>query len=235
MMSSLHRLVNGGSFKAIWSAIAVIAVGCSLIASHATPLVALSTFLGIIYVLGVSYKWIHANLFGAGMALGFAVLSYQVGFYGNTAVNALVLFPLSLYGWYVWRFRSKGKSVGSSDLRRTLTRSEAIPIISIGIFAFSIAVAFSLHSGAFLPYYDAFTTVMPVIATIMLVSAYREQWYAWIPYNFIEILMWFAAASVAPEVLAILVMRIIFFINSLIGAVIWFGDTETDYEHFRDS
>ena len=45
------------------------------------------------------------------------------------------------------------------------------------------------------PYLDAFTTVPAILAQILMVMAYREQWYLWLMVDVLAMVMWMRAEN----------------------------------------
>lgn len=198
----------------IWMGVATALVGGALLVSGATPMVSAATLSGILYVVLVAAKRWEANIFGAILAVIFGYLSFQVGFFANAAVNMAVLAPMSLFGVFYWKKNSDAPPA-------SLTRLQSLLLTIASTIAIAITYQITLLNGSNLPALDAITGVLPVVATFLLVGRFKQQWYLWIPYNAIEVFMWFTVASAAPEVLAILVMRVVFLINSLYGAYNW--------------
>lgn len=201
-------------FKYSWAIFAIALVSyCSI----GSPLLVMSSsIIGIIFVVGVAFGWKHSNLFGAILAVLFGLLSYEAGYYGNATINLLCVLPASLYGWWLWIQRTN-----QSNLKRSLNTRQLALISLVGVALFIVASIGSFTSGANLPIHDALTTVLPLLATFLLVNAYREQWYLWILYNALEVFMWYHAFMINPDVLAVFIMRIVFTVNSIIGWYEW--------------
>lgn len=206
---------NWVSWKGIWAAIATLTVAVACEVSQSPALVTAASITGIAYVVLVAYGHWSANAFGALLGALFGVLSYQAGFFGNAAVNILFTIPASLWGIWYWKNHQ-------GDEPRRMNRFQRKHFGAAFLALWGVGTLFAYNTGSNLFLLDGLTAVMPVLATFLLVTRYREQWYLWIPYNALEVIMWFWVASVAPEMLAILVMRVVFFINSLIGMKLWF-------------
>ena len=205
---------NWLSWKTVWAAVAPALVAASCAVSGATPLVTVASMTGIAYVVLVAYGHWSANVFGAILGGLFGALSYQAGFFGNALVNILFTIPVSLWGVWYWKNHQGDKPRKMNAFQWKHFGAAFLGMVGAGML-------FAFNSGSNLWYMDGVTAVMPILATFLLVTRYREQWLLWIPYNALEVVMWFWVASTAPEMLAILVMRCVFFFNSLIGAALW--------------
>ena len=167
------------------------------------------------YVVLVAYGHWTANVFGAVLGGLFGLLSYQAGFFGNALVNFGFTIPVSLWGVWYWKNHQ-------DELPRKFNAFQWKHFGAAFIALVGVGMLFSFNAGSALWYMDGVTAVMPIMATFLLVTRYREQWLLWVPYNALEVIMWFWVASAAPEMLAILVMRVVFFFNSLIGSALWY-------------
>lgn len=202
-------------WKNVWMMFATVAVGFACYVSNPPVLVSVASVVGIMYVVMVAYgKW-QANIFGAILGGLFGLLSYQAGFFGNAAINWVFVIPASLFGIWYWKNHQEDKP-------RSLTRFQLLNYGAVMALLTLGSMYFAASAGSNLWYLDGITAVMPIAGTFLLVARYREQWCMWIPYNLLEVVMWFSVASSTPEMYAVLVMRIVFFLNSLIGAYLWY-------------
>lgn len=200
--------------KKLWSIFAVLLIVIATIVSNAPLLVAVASVVGVVFVLAVAFKKNYAPLLGAILSLIYAFLSYQSGFFANALMNLVILTPLQIWGWYHW--------VKNGDKTFDIPEVAKLWITWITVLAICVATLFSYHTGSHLPFLDGPSSVLVVTSTVLLSLKAKEQWYGWIPYNVIECIMWFFAMSLEPSVIAIFVMRVVFLINSIIGAKEWF-------------
>lgn len=202
-------------FSIAWSVIAIITVITCTYISNPPTLIAFATVIGVIFVLGVAFGKAWTNLLGALMALIYSVLSYQNGYFGNAAINLFIIFPLQVAAYFIW--------ARTGDERKALSvkgKSIFLSFTTAGIIA-ALFTTYHFHSAMWI--HDAVSAVLVITATVLLTLKTKEQWYAWIPYNFIEVLMWFTAMSLNPDMIAIFAMRVVFFVNSMIGCYSWFS------------
>lgn len=200
-------------FKKAWTAIAVIGVVIATIVSKAPMLVAAASIIGVVFVLAVAFKKTYAPLLGALLSVIYAVLSYEAGFFANAIMNMFILVPLQIWGYHHWKL-NEGKIF-------EVAKKYLSGIWVLTVIGAAISATLAYISGSHLWFLDGVSSVLVITGTVLLTLKTKEQWYAWIPYNAIECIMWFMAMSLEPSVLAIFVMRVIFLINSLIGAKEW--------------
>jgi nicotinamide mononucleotide transporter len=104
-------------------------------------------------------------------------------------------FVTMIYGVYCWR-----KRLNSDDRMNIQTRtmqSYMLAILSVVVLVLSIVVGWLLarYTDDSQPYLDAFTTVPAVIAQILMVLVFREQWYLWLVVDVLATVMWLRAGN----------------------------------------
>ncbi|QQO38438.1 PnuC-like ribosyl nicotinamide transporter [Vibrio phage VPG01] len=203
-------------FQKIWAAFAVLLVALACVISGADLFVSALSMVGILFVLGVSFKKPESQLLGAAFCGFLAYASFGAGFFANALVNGAFLLPATIFGYFYWKRRT-----GAGNLERSLNKTQFMQMSTAIATATIITFFFTIGAGGALPLLDAFTAVLPVAATLLMIGAYRDQWLLWIPYNAIQAFMWFTAASLQPAVLAVFVVKLVFLINSLIGYYYW--------------
>lgn len=75
--------------------------------------------------------------------------------------------------------------------------------------------------GDAMPFVDSFTTVSSVVAMIVSVKMYSEQWWIWIAVNVFSVYMWFCNFMAGSDNMATLLMWIIYLGNSIIMCIKW--------------
>ncbi len=125
---------------------------------------------------------------------------------------------ISIYGWLLW---SQGK--GNSK--------EELPVVSIGrklfftlffisiiIYALISYVLVNFTDGA-LPYWDAFTTALSIVATWMLARKIIEQWLVWVIVNGVSLGLYIYKGLYPTSILYFFYMSL-----SLVGYLQWKKD-----------
>ena len=107
----------------------------------------------------------------------YTVLFYKTGLYSDMGLQ-VVYFALSLYGWYEWLYGGKGRT--ALAVSRTPGKVWlALATIGAGVWA-ADGYATSHLPGVALPYVDAATTTVSLIAQYMMTRKYLENWALWI-------------------------------------------------------
>jgi nicotinamide mononucleotide transporter len=107
----------------------------------------------------------------------YTVLFYRTGLYSDMGLQ-VVYFVLSIYGWYEWLYGGKGRT--ELQVSRT-PRGVWIAVSVIGVaFWAADGYATSHLPNVSLPYVDAATATVSLIAQYMMTRKYIENWTLWI-------------------------------------------------------
>ena len=105
--------------------------------------------------------------------------------YADMSLQFYYVF-ISIYGWILW---SKGKNQEEKELpvvRLHLNLSLKLVLASVGIYALIAYILVNFTDGS-VPYWDAFTTALSIVATWMLARKILEQWLVWIVVNSVSL------------------------------------------------
>lgn len=101
--------------------------------------------------------------------------------YADMSLQFYYLF-ISIYGWIAW---SRGKQADKKELavsKLTPVLFGKLVLVSGVIYAVIAYVLVNFTDGA-IPYWDAFTTALSIVATWMLARKILEQWLFWVVVN----------------------------------------------------
>lgn len=178
----------------------------------------ISALTGVTCVIFVSKQMIANYYVGAINVALYAFLSYQSRLYGDAMLNAFYYFPMQFIGIYMWK---KNKSNSGQVESKSLTNKQRfiLALVSfVAILAYSLVLK---QLGGNIPLIDATSTVLSVIAMLLMVKQYLEQWYLWVIVNTVSIIMWAVSLSQGSGDYATLLMWIIYLLNSLYGLYNW--------------
>jgi nicotinamide mononucleotide transporter len=107
----------------------------------------------------------------------FSALFLRSGLYSDTGLQ-VVYFVLSLYGWYEWLYGGAGHT--AITVSRTSTKTW-ITLGGIGVVAWALLGSITSRlPGTALPYVDAATTTVSLLAQWMMTRKLIENWLIWI-------------------------------------------------------
>ena len=158
-----------------------------------SPWALVSGMLGICSVVLGAQGNILTFIFGFAQVVTYTYLCVLERFYAEIAINIYYFFTM-IYGVYCWRHRLSDNTLQVQT--RRLSRN-IFPIMSVAILLLSVLTGWLLqrYTDDPQPYLDAFTTVPAIAAQILMVMAYREQWYLWLMVDVLALVMWLRAEN----------------------------------------
>ena len=157
------------------------------------PWAMVSGMLGVCSVVLGAKGNILTFFFGFAQVGTYTYLCCVEHFYAEIAINIYYFFTM-IYGVYCWRRRLKNSTLQVQT--RRLSR-RIVPLLTVAIVVLSIFVGWLLnrYTDDPQPYLDAMTTVPAIAAQILMVMAYREQWYLWLMVDVLALVMWVRAEN----------------------------------------
>lgn len=103
------------------------------------------------------------------------ILYWQKGIYGYLLLEA-VYFGSMIYGWYNW---SRKDATGVERPIRSLTLKESLVLGLIVLFSTVILARLLVLAHSDIPYWDASTTVLSLLAQWLLCTKVIQCWFIW--------------------------------------------------------
>lgn len=179
-----------------------------------------SAITGITCVIFVSKQMVLNYWIGAINVALYAFLAFQSKLYGDVMLNALYYFPMQFIGMDMWMKAEKNNNGAKVD-SKSLTSIERMKLLVSSILLIVLYSIFLKVLGGNIPMIDATSTVLSVIAMILMVKQYKEQWWLWIVVNSVSIAMWVISLKDGTGDIATLIMWILYLANSLYGLYNW--------------
>ena len=153
----------------------------------------------------------------------FGVISACLMIYINLTVKNYGIMMVSIYnlvmqfvGFRAW---SKNMNTATHEVKK-IHMKKNLRLIYLGIItAATVILGFIMKKiGDAHPFIDAFITASQIIAMILMVRMYAEQWWLWIVINVASIYLFLTSREVT---LALALMYMVYFVNSIIMCVRW--------------
>ncbi|MGZ7442844.1 nicotinamide riboside transporter PnuC [Paenibacillus sp. TH7-28] len=157
--------------------------------------------------------------FGMYNTFGYAYLAYVNGLFGEVMLNLLFFVPMNVIGFLMWRnHRHGGKlTMRQMDVRGLLLVAGACVLGSV-LLGFGLSYIPGQNS----PYIDAITTVLSVVATMLMVKRFKEQWLVYIVLNMFTVLLWaIRTLEGSQDGVLMIVMWSAYLINAIYGYYNW--------------
>jgi nicotinamide mononucleotide transporter len=158
-----------------------------------SPWAMISGVFGICSVVLSAQGNILTFVFGFVQVATYTYLCCVERFYAEIAIN-IYYFVTMIYGVYCWRKRLYDNTM-QVQTRRLSPRF--VPLLTVAILVISFLTGWLLESYTDdpQPYLDAFTTIPAIVAQVLMVMAYREQWYLWLIVDALAVVMWLRAEN----------------------------------------
>lgn len=154
------------------------------------------------------YYWGFANI------IAYIVIAFINKYYGEVMLNGLYYLPTQFVGLYVWNKHYDQKEDKVEGLRMDTKHAVVWSVCSIGgIFVYKLILD-ALGGNATL--LDSMSTVFSLVANVLMVLRYREQWALWIVVDVVTVAMWVIAGD-----LLMTVMWAIYLMNAIYGFIMW--------------
>lgn len=197
---------------------------CSVITAisiywHDSPMGIISAVTGIAYVIFAGKGKLSAYFFGFINCVLYAIISYKAKLYGETMLNAIYYVPMQFVGFFVW---SKNINSETGEVRKkhmkNIGRIMVVLVIAIATYVYGLLLT---HLGDTMPFIDSFTTIASVMAMVISVRMYSEQWWIWLAVNALSIYMWWCNFSSGSDNIATLLMWMVYLISGVIMLIKW--------------
>lgn len=132
-------------------------------------------------------------VFGFAQVATYTYLCCLEHFYAEIAMN-IYYFVTMIYGVYCWHNRLSDNTlqVRTRRLSKRFLLLLCVVLIAVSIFT---GWLLSRYTDDPQPYMDAFTTIPAIAAQLLMVLAFREQWYLWLIVDVLAAIMWLRAGN----------------------------------------
>ncbi|MBN1768827.1 MAG: nicotinamide mononucleotide transporter [Prolixibacteraceae bacterium] len=183
-------------------------------------------------VLGIAYVFLSVkqNILTWAMGLATSLLYIYVffvaKFYADMALQFYYVW-VSIYGWFLW---SRGKTSGSKHEKLPVSRMShqmALLLGAVSVFLWSIIyVVLKYYTDSPVPFGDAFTTALSIVATWMLAKKIIEHWLVWIVVDVVSIGLY-----IYKGLLPTTILFVVYTLVAIWGFVEWRKDLRLNDEN----
>lgn len=186
----------------------------------------ISATTGVACVVCTGKGKLSAYAFGLINVILYAYISYQAKYYGEVMLNVLYYLPMEFYGFYVW---NKHMDNETHEVKKRRMKASGKLFMILAVALGTVGYGYVLRSlGGALPFVDALSTVVSVVAMIVSVKMYMEQWILWIVVDVVSVVMWAVAFANGNDSIAALLMWIVYLGNAVIMYFKWAKEAKKD-------
>lgn len=214
------------TWEVMWLSIACITIFALSVYWKDTAMGIISATTGVACVVCTGKGKLSAYIFGMVNTLLYAIIAYKAQFYGEVMLNVIYYFPMQFYGIYVW---SKHMNAETHEVEKKEMKFKGKLILGASVLGATIGYGYLLKlMGGALPYIDALSTVVSVVAMIVSIKMYAEQWILWIIVDIVTVIMWAIAFAQGNDSIATLLMWIVYLGNAVVMYVKWIKEAKAN-------
>lgn len=149
----------------------------------------IGTLIGLVYLWleyrASIYLWIASII----MPAVYLFVYYDAGLYADFGINVYYLLA-AVYGWWVWKYGNKEKQGEELPITRMPRGKWKMAAAMYLVFQLLIAWILIRYTDSNVPWCDAFTTALSMVAMWMLARKYLEQWLVWIVVDVVSVALY---------------------------------------------
>ncbi|QSF43722.1 nicotinamide riboside transporter PnuC [Paenibacillus tianjinensis] len=216
----MKKVLDGWKmFEVVWLVLfTLVAVSFTFLSKDS--LFGFTVFItGVLCVVLTAKGKLTSYAFGMYNTFGYAYLAYINGLFGEVMLNLLFFVPMNVVGFYMWKNNYQS---GKLTMRQMELKGMFLTFAVCLTGSLLLGFGLSFIPGQNSPYIDAITTVLSVVATILMVRRFKEQWLVYIVLNMFTVLLWvIRTLEGSGEGLLMIVMWSAYLINAAYGYYNW--------------
>ena len=208
-------------YEVAYLAACTLAIFIPSVLARDSAMAVISATCGAISVVLTGKGKLGTYIFGGIQCALYAIISYKATYYGETALNIFYLLPLEVVGFRTWMKNMNAEKAEVVKLKMSWKqRGIWGAVLAAGTVGLGLILR---HFGDAMPMMDAFTTVGTMIAFVLTVKRYSENWWIWVAINVATVIMWLKNVIAGGEnaSIATLLMWSVYLVNSVIMLIRW--------------
>lgn len=182
-----------------------------------------SSITGMICVVLVAKGKISNYYFGIVQSATYAYISYTYGLFGEAMLNGLFYLPIQFIGIYLWNKNKSSVSTKGEDVSvKKLSKKGWLVLVVSTVVASVIYAELLKVIGGQQVRIDSLAVVLSIVAQILMLKRFAEQWILWIVVNMLSIVLWIITlVNTGGNNWSMLIMWTAFLFNSVYGYINW--------------
>lgn len=175
----------------------------------------ISAVCGVICIFFSAKANISTFIFALVNTIVYAIYLVYWKIWGTAALEIFFYIPMNIMSWYFWAKHRDGqisRKTKAKKLKMWQNVATSVAVVLIGYGCHEVLV----KMGGEVPWFDAFTLTIGIVATILGLLRYREQYIWWIITDIISVGMYIAHFDAVY-----LTKRTIYLIMAVIGWINW--------------
>jgi nicotinamide mononucleotide transporter len=203
-------------FLTITACVAVLAIG---VINGDALIGCVSAVTGVLCVITTGKGKLSTYFFGLINCILYSILAYNAKLYGIALLNSTYFLIMQFVGFFIWQKHMNDKTNEVSK-RRLPWKMRVVLVVLMAVVTYLFGMLL-MHWGDAMPFVDAFTTIGSIVAMIISVLMYSEQWYIWVLSDACNLYMWYCNLQSGGSDTAVFAMRVISLVCSIAMLVKW--------------
>lgn len=225
MLKINNFLKDWTMFERVWLASFTVVVFILYFAWSDSVIGLISSLAGMLSVVLVAKGKISNYFFGIISVSLYGYISYGYGLYGEVALNWGFYLTANIVGYFMWLKNAKEKSEsqqGEDITAKRLTKKGWAIVTGLFIAGTLLTINILNNFNAQQVPIDSVILVLSIIAQILMLYRYAEQWILWIIINVLTITLWLITLiQTGGNDWTMVVMWSAYLINSIYGYIVW--------------
>lgn len=228
-----NELTGWKKKEIIWLATAFIVVLVGSIIKGTTPISLIAGLVGVTCVVLSGKGKLSNFIFGFIQCFLLGIVALKSDLYMNGFMYLVYFVPMEIIGFVTWKKHINADS--QEVIKRKMnwpTRFLWIAIIAAATTIFSYIMTLTNNQQ---PTLDSFSSVCNIVAMIIAIKRYAEQWWIWLIVNISHVVLWFNDFATSGENIAILLMSCVYLLNSIIMLIKWTKEARENEEILNEN
>ena len=175
----------------------------------------ISAVCGVFCIFFCAKANISNFIFGAVNTVVYAIFLYYHKIYGTFALEVLFYLPINFISWYIWS-KHRDRVLTEKTKSKKLSIKQHIFVTTIIVLGGIIYHYILVKIGGEVAWLDAFTLSIGIVAVILEMLRYKEQYIWWIITDIIAVFMYILHFDAVY-----LTKKSIYLIMAIIGLINW--------------
>lgn len=208
-------------FEKVWLFVSVVLLTVASVMWKSPWYGYVASISGMICVVLVAKGKISNYWFGIVNCTFYAYVAYGWQLYGEVMLNLMYFLPMQFVGLYYWSRKDNVQTNGGIRVKFLSNISRFGVALTCMLAIGGYAIFLDKIEGR-IPLIDSTSTVLSVVAMVLMARLYMEQWILWIIIDVVSIAMWVIVVfRDGSNDIGLLIMWSAFLVNALYGFYNW--------------
>lgn len=182
------KLLFNNKYGLLFALLGIIIQIIAFISSDVPWMSLVSGISGIFAVVLCAERRLSFWVFAWIQLITYVILAWNQKLWGEVGENVFYGITM-IFGMFIWNKRTDNIETNKVHSRE-LSKLNFVLIMVMMIIAIGVLYFYLLKTNDSQPFIDSVSTVPAIIAQILMILAYKEQWYFWLIIDLSSIYMW---------------------------------------------